>query len=79
MMWRELCEGPRVRGMYQFFIFMQCLYITLLYLFNVQYINATLHEHWPKSLGRFFVPDDMAGLHGISPMPPCLTWLHVCI
>ena len=34
------------------------MYITALYMFNVQYVNRTVHKYWPDEIDRIIVPDD---------------------
>jgi hypothetical protein len=48
-----------VRKVFQIYILVQCLYITGLYVFNVKYVNAAVHQHWPSSLHSLLVPDDI--------------------
>ena len=47
-----------VRRAFRFYIIAQCTYITLLYMFNVKYVNAAVRRNWPSSLHGVLVPDD---------------------
>ena len=48
----------RVRRGLRIYVAFQCLYITALYMFNVQYVNRTVHKYWPDEIDRVIVPDD---------------------
>jgi hypothetical protein len=47
-----------VRRAFRLYIIAQCTYITLLYMFNVKYVNAAVRRNWPSSLHGVLVPDD---------------------
>ena len=48
----------RVRRGLRIYVAFQCMYITALYMFNVQYVNRTVHKYWPDEIDRIIVPDD---------------------